>query len=82
MIHVALCLKIADVHEIEVHDVRTWKLFLFQKILWFLLHNSRDVTSGAREHNSPDAKSLREAKKYQQWHKHFFQNSTFASERP
>ena len=33
-------------------------------------------------HNSPGAESLLGAKKSQQCDKHFFQNTTFASERP
>jgi len=71
-----LCLKIADVHGIEVHDVRTCKFVSFCKSFRYLLHNTRDVTRGARGHNSLSAKSLRGAKKSQRCHKHFFQNST------
>ena len=74
-----LCSKIAG---IEVHGVRTWKFVYFRKIFRFLLHNTRDVTGVSRGHNSPGAKSLPRAKKSQQRHKHFFQYSTFASERP
>ena len=74
--------KIADVHGIEVHDFRTWKFVYFQKIFQFLLHNTRDVTKGARGHSFSGAESLRGGKKLQQCHNHFFQNSTFASERP
>jgi len=42
-IHALLFSKIPD-----VHDVRTWKFVSFQKIFWVLLHNTRDVTRGAR----------------------------------
>jgi len=77
-----LCSKIAGVHGIEVHDVRTLKFVYFRKIFRFSSHNIRDVTKVARGHNSPGAKSLRGAKRSQQCHKHFFQNSTFASKRP
>ena len=78
--HVVLCSKIAeDVHGIEVHDIRIWKFVYFRKLFRFLLHNTRGVTRG---HNSQCAESLLGAKKSQHCHKHFFQNSTFASERP
>ena len=63
-IHGVLCSKIADVHGIEVHDVRTLKFVYFQKIFRFLLHTIRDVTKGARGHNSPDGESLRGAKSH------------------
>jgi len=81
-IHVVLCSKIADVHGIEVHDVRTWNFVYFRKLFRFLLHNTRGVTRASRGHNSPCAESLLGAKHSQQCHKNFFQNSTFASERP
>jgi len=42
-IRAVLCSKIAD-----VQDVRSWKLVYFRKIFRFLLHNTRDVTRGAR----------------------------------
>ena len=71
--------KIADVHGIEVHDVRTWKFVYFQKILRFLLHNTRDVTKGAQ---FLGRRITTGGKKSQQCHNQFFQNSTFASERP
>jgi len=77
-----LCSKIADVRGIEVHDVRTWKFVCFQKIFRFLLHNTKDVTKGAKRHSFSGAKSLRWGKKLQQYYKHFFQKSTFAYERP
>ena len=70
-----LCSKIADVHGIEIHDVRTWKFVYCRKKFRFLLHNTRDVTRGARGHNFSGAESLRGAKKSQQCHKPFFQNS-------
>jgi len=75
--HAILCSKIAG-----VHDVRTWKFVCFRKIFRFSLHNTRDVASRARGHKSPGAESLRGGQKSQQCHKYFFQNSTFASERP
>ena len=56
--------KIADVHGIEVHDVRTWKFVYFQKIFRFLLHNTRDVTTGARGHSFSGAESLRGEKSH------------------
>ena len=43
-----LCSKIADVHGIDVHDVRTWTFVYFRENVRFLLHNTRDVTRGAR----------------------------------
>jgi len=36
--HAVLCSEIADVHGIEVHDVRTWKFVCFQNIFRFLSH--------------------------------------------
>jgi len=36
--HAVLCSKIADVHGIEVHNVRTWKCVYFPKIFRFLSH--------------------------------------------
>ena len=33
--HGGLCSKIADVHGIEVHEVRTWKFVYFRKIFLF-----------------------------------------------
>jgi len=36
--HATLCSKIADVHGIEVHDVRTWKFVYFRKLFRLLLH--------------------------------------------
>jgi len=51
--YAVLCSKIADVHGIEVHDVRTWKFVYFRKIFRFFLHKTRDVTKGARGYNSP-----------------------------
>ena len=57
------------------------KIFYFRKIFRVLLNNTRDVTRGGRGQNSPGAESLLVTKKSQQCHKHFFQNSTFASER-
>ena len=66
-----LCSKIANVHGIEVHDIRSWKSYHFRKIFRFFLHNTRGVTRGEREHNS-SAESLRGAKKSQQCDKHFF----------
>jgi len=50
-----LCSKIADLHGIEVHDVRTRKFVYFRKIFRFLLNNIRDVTKGRRGHNPPSA---------------------------
>jgi len=73
-IHAVLRSKLAD-----VHDVRTWKFVYFRKIFRFSLHNTRDVTRGARGHNSPGAESLRGARKSQKCYRHFFQNSTVAS---
>ena len=67
-----LCSKIADLHGIEVHDVRTRKFVYFRKIFRFLLNNIRDVTKGSRGHNPPSAESLLETKKSQQCHKQFF----------
>ena len=46
-IHAELCSKIADVHGIEVHNVRTWKFVYIRKTFRFLLNNTRDVTRGA-----------------------------------
>ena len=83
-IHAVLYSKIADVHGIEVHDVRTRKFVYFRKIFRFLLHNTRDVTRRERGQNSPGAESLRVVRgrrKSQQGHKHFLKYSTFASER-
>jgi len=80
-IHAVLCSKIADVYGIEVHDVWTRKFVYFRKIFRVLLHNTRDVTRGERGNNSPGAESLLVTKNSQQCHKHFFRNSTFASER-
>ena len=70
----------------------TWcsdlKIFYFQKIFRYLLHNTIDAKRGAKEDNSLGAESLRGCKKSQQCHKHFFQNCcfeiyrSFASERP
>jgi len=77
-----LCSKIAELRGIEVHDVRTRKFAYFRKIFRFSLNNIRDVTKGRRGHNPPSAESLLETKKSQQCHKHFFQNSIFASGRP
>jgi len=42
-IYAVLCSKIADVHGIEVHDLRTWKYVYFRKFFRCLLHNTRDV---------------------------------------
>jgi len=67
-----LCSKIADLHGIEVHDVRTRKFVYFRKIFRILLKNIRDVTKGRRGHNSSSAESLLETKKSQQCHKHVF----------
>jgi len=39
-IHAVLCSKISDPHEIEVHDIRAWKLFIFRKFSDFY-HTSR-----------------------------------------
>jgi len=33
--HAVPCLKISDVHGLEVHDVRTWKVVNFRKIFLF-----------------------------------------------
>jgi len=70
-----LCSKIADVHGIEVHDVRTWKFVYFRKIFRFLLHNTRDVTR-SKGRNSTAPNHCEGPKS--------FSNSrpTFASERP
>ena len=73
-IHVLLFSKIADVHE-----VRTWKSVCYRKIFRFSLHNTRDVTKGAR---FLGAESLRGSKSSSNVMSTFFQNSTFASERP
>ena len=45
-IHAVLYSKIADVHGVELHDVRTWNFFYLRNISPFLLHNTRDVTRG------------------------------------
>jgi len=76
-IHALLFSKIAN-----AHDVRTWKFVCFRKIFLFSLHNTRDVTRGARGHDSPGAESLRRPKSSSNVISTFFQNSTFASERP
>jgi len=57
-------------------------LFFFQKIFEFSLHNTRDVMKGARGTQFLGRRITTGGKKLQQCHKHFFQNSTFASERP
>ena len=36
--HAVLCSKIAVVHAIQEHDVRTWKFVYFWQIFRFLLH--------------------------------------------
>ena len=66
-IHAVLCSKIADVHGIEVRDLRTWKFVSFRKIFRFL-YNTRNVTKGERGHNSAGAESLRGAEKSQKCH--------------
>jgi len=40
MTHAVLYSKIADVHGIEVHDVRTWKFVYFRKFFRFSLRNT------------------------------------------
>ena len=52
-IHAVLCSKIADVHEVELHDFRTWKFVYFGKHYRLLLHNTRDVTRGVKMAQSP-----------------------------
>jgi len=42
--YAVLCSKIADVHGIELRDVRTRKFVYFQKIFRLLLHIIRGVT--------------------------------------
>ena len=59
---------------------RLENLFAFGKFLRFLLHKTSDVTRGEGA-QFPGAESLRGAKKSQVIST-FFQNSTFASERP
>jgi len=62
--------------------VRTWKFVCFQKIFRVLLHNPRDVTRGERG-NSFLAQNHRGGSKSPNIvTSSFFQNSTFASERP
>ena len=56
--------------------------FLFPENFPIFLHNTRNITKGERGNNSAGAESLWGAKKTQQRHKRFFQNSTFVSERP
>ena len=75
-IHALLFSKIA-----HIHDVRTWKFVCFQKIFRFLLHNTRDITR-VKGGTIPGRGITAGANKPQQCHKHFFHNSTFASERP
>ena len=67
-IHAALCSKIADVHGIEVHDVRTWKFDYFRSIFRFLLHYTRVVTRGQGA-QFPGRRITAGAKKSQQCHK-------------
>ena len=68
-----LCSKIADVHGIEVHDVRTWKFVYFRKIFrWFLLRNNRDVTRGGKGVQFPGRRITAGGQKSQHCHKHFF----------
>jgi len=59
-------------------------LFAFGNFFPISLHNTRDErrNDGGKGHNSSVAESLWGAKTFQQCHEHFFQNSTFASERP
>jgi len=76
-IHALLFSKIAD-----VHDVRTWKFVCFQKNFRFLLHNTRDVTRGERGKNSRARNHRGGPKSPNNVISTFFQNSTFASERP
>ena len=68
-IHGVLCSKIADVHGIEFHDVRTLKFVYFQKIFRFLLHTTRDVTKGAQ---FPGCRITAGSQKSQHCHKQFF----------
>jgi len=51
------------------------KILYFRKIFLVWLNSTRDVTRGAREQNSPGAKSLLVTKKSQQCHKHFFKTA-------
>jgi len=76
-IHALLFSKIAD-----VHDVRSWKSVCFRKIFRFSWRNTRDVTRGARGHDSSGAESLREAKKFQQYHEHFFSKQYICFRKP
>jgi len=70
--HAVFCSKIADVHGIEVHDVRTLKFVYFQKIFRFLLHTTRDVTRGARGAQFPGCRITVGSQKSQQCHKQCF----------
>ena len=47
--HAVLCSKIADVREIEVHDVRTWNLVIFGKLSDFY-YTSRLSTQNGEIH--------------------------------
>ena len=75
-IHAILCSQIADVHGIEVHDLRTWKTFLFRKIFRFLFYNTRSVTKGGKWAQFCGRRNTAGAQKSQQCHKHSFQNSS------
>jgi len=84
-IHVALCSKIADAHGIEVHNVGS--LFIFGHFSDFCCITpevSRGVQEGPipRGPNHCGGRITVGAKKSHKCQKHFFQKSTFASERP
>ena len=83
-IHAVLCSKIADVHGIEVNDVRAWKFVYFRKIFRFLLHHTRDIKRGKGGTIPLSPNHCRGPKSHNNviTYKHFFQNSTFAFERP
>jgi len=59
---------------------RLENLCVFGKFLQFLLHNTSDVTSGAR--STIPGRGITAGGQKGPSHKHFFQNSTFASKRP
>ena len=45
-IYAVLYSKIADLHGIEIYDVRTWKFVYFWRIFRFFLDNTTDRNEG------------------------------------